>query len=278
MFAPPVLPIKHHKTRQEKTLDHRARRLRTAPPPPLGGLSAGRCRCGAVAWAGSYFAGAGAKKNARHGRPAAAVAAPVEATDMPVLVKAIGTVTPIDSSVIHAQLSGTIFSILFTEGQIVKQGQVIAQVDPRPYRLALASAQATLAKDQATLGAALLDLKRYETLAAQDSVARQTLDTQRATAVGQAQLPAVRGQGRRSHGAAQSAIYGGQGALHRPHRSEGGQRGHLCHRRRHQWHRDDHPHRSHRHHLAGRRPSLPTSTRRRAAARACPSPRWIRMV
>lgn len=142
---------------------------------------------GAVAWAGSYFAGAGAKKNAHRGRPAAAVAtAPVEATDMPVLVKAIGTVTPIDSSVIHAQLSGTIFSVLFTEGQIVKQGQVIAQVDPRPYRLALASAQATLAKDQATLGAALLDLKRYETLASQDSVARQTLDTQRAT-VGQAQ-------------------------------------------------------------------------------------------
>ncbi|WP_241126773.1 efflux RND transporter periplasmic adaptor subunit [Novosphingobium terrae] len=142
---------------------------------------------GAVAWAGSYFAGAGAKKNARSGRPAAAVAtATVEASDMPVLVKAIGTVTPLDSSVIHAQLSGNIFAILFTEGQIVQQGQVIAQVDPRPYRLALASAKATLAKDQATLGAALLDLKRYETLASQDSVARQTLDTQRAT-VGQAQ-------------------------------------------------------------------------------------------
>ncbi|WP_245654086.1 efflux RND transporter periplasmic adaptor subunit [Novosphingobium rosa] len=142
---------------------------------------------GAVAWAGSYFAGAGAKKNARSGRPAAAVAtAPVEAADMPVLVKAIGTVTPLDSSVIHAQLSGNIFAILFTEGQIVQQGQVIAQVDPRPYRLALASAKATLAKDQATLGTAQLDLKRYETLAAQDSVARQTLDTQRAT-VAQAQ-------------------------------------------------------------------------------------------
>ena len=141
----------------------------------------------AVALLGRWFASSGAEKNARTGRPAAAVAtAPVDTADMPVTVKAIGTVTPIDVSVIHTQLSGNVFAVLFKEGQLVRQGQVIAQIDPRPYRLALASSQAALAKDQATLGAALLDLKRYETLASQDSVARQTLDTQRAT-VGQAQ-------------------------------------------------------------------------------------------
>lgn len=141
----------------------------------------------AVALLGRWFASSGAEKNARQGRPATAVAtAPVESTDMPVAVKAIGTVIPIDSSVIHTQLSGNVFAVLFQEGQLVHQGQVIAQIDPRPYRLALASAQATLARDQATLGTALLDLKRYETLASQDSVARQTLDTQRGT-VGQLQ-------------------------------------------------------------------------------------------
>lgn len=141
----------------------------------------------AVALLGRWAANSGAEKNAKRGRPAAAVAvAPVDSADMPVTVKAIGTVTPIDSSVIHTQISGNVFAVLFKEGQLVHQGQVIAQIDPRPYRLALASAKATLAKDEATLGAALLDLKRYETLASQDSVARQTLDTQRAT-VGQDQ-------------------------------------------------------------------------------------------
>ena len=139
----------------------------------------------AVALIGKWFAGAGAQKNARAGRPAAAVAAvPVGLGDMPVEVNAIGTVAPIDSAAVRSQLSGTVFAILFKEGQQVHEGQVIAQIDPRPYRLSLAQAEGTLAKDTAQLNSAKLDLKRYETLASQDSVARQTLDTQRAT-VGQ---------------------------------------------------------------------------------------------
>jgi multidrug efflux system membrane fusion protein len=139
----------------------------------------------AVALIGKWFAGAGAQKNARSGRPAAAVSAvPVGLGDMPVQVNAIGTVTPIDSAAVRSQLSGTVFSIQFTEGQMVREGQVIAQIDPRPYRLSLAQAEGTLAKDMAQLNSAKLDLKRYETLASQDLVARQTLDTQRAT-VGQ---------------------------------------------------------------------------------------------
>ena len=139
----------------------------------------------AVALLGRWYASAGAQKNAKAGRPPAAVAvAKVELGDMPVLVNAIGTVTPIDSATVHSQLSGTVFSLGFTEGQQVREGQVIAQVDPRPYRLAQSQAEATLAKDSAQLGLARLDLKRYETLSSQDSVARQTLETQRAT-VGQ---------------------------------------------------------------------------------------------
>jgi multidrug efflux system membrane fusion protein len=79
-------------------------------------------------------------------------------------------------------LSGTLFSIHFTEGQIVRKGQLLAQIDPRPYRLALAQAQANLMRDIAQLNLAKVDLNRYRTLLAQDSIARQQVDTQAATA------------------------------------------------------------------------------------------------
>ena len=141
----------------------------------------------AVGLVGMWFAKAGAQKNAKAGRPAAAVnVAKAVAEDMPVSVSAIGTVTPVDTATIHTQLAGNVFQILFREGQIVREGQTIAQIDPRPYRLTLAQAEANLARDTAQLNGSLLDLKRYETLATQDSVARQQLDATRAT-VGQLQ-------------------------------------------------------------------------------------------
>lgn len=139
----------------------------------------------AVALVARWLATGGAAKNAKAGRPPAAVAvASVEVGDMPETVNEIGTVTPIDTATVHSQLSGYVMGILFKEGQMVTQGQPIVQVDQRPYDLALAQAQGTLAKDSSTLVSAKLDLKRYQTLSLQDSVARQTLDTQRAT-VGQ---------------------------------------------------------------------------------------------
>ncbi|WP_320076609.1 efflux RND transporter periplasmic adaptor subunit [Novosphingobium ovatum] len=116
------------------------------------------------------------------GRPAAAVGvARVDLADVPVQVAALGTVTPVDSATVRTQLSGNVTAVLFAEGQIVQQGQVIAQIDPRPYRLALAQAQGTLARDMAQLESARADLRRYETLAGQDSIARQQVDTQRAS-------------------------------------------------------------------------------------------------
>lgn len=135
-----------------------------------------------VALIGLYFAKNGDEKNARDKRPSAAVnTAKVELADMPVHLNAIGTVTPIDTATLHTQQSGTVFALPFTEGQIVRQGQVIAQIDPRPYRLSLAQAEGTLAKDQAALISARQDLARYEALGKQDSIARQTLDQQRQT-------------------------------------------------------------------------------------------------
>jgi multidrug efflux system membrane fusion protein len=118
----------------------------------------------------------------RGGRPSATVGtAPVAASDAPITLAAIGTVQPIVSATVRAQLSGNIFTINFTEGQVVAKGQLLAQIDPRPYRLALAQAEANLARDEATLNLSRVDLQRYRTLLSQDSIARQQVDTQLAT-------------------------------------------------------------------------------------------------
>ena len=131
---------------------------------------------------GKWRASAGAVLNAKSGRPPAAVnVAKVTLADMPVTISAVGTVTPIDTATVKAQISGNISAILFQEGQRVANGQVLAQIDPRPFRLTLQSAEANLARDSATLANARRDLDRYQTLATQDSIARQQLDTQIAT-------------------------------------------------------------------------------------------------
>jgi multidrug efflux system membrane fusion protein len=138
----------------------------------------------AAALIARWFA-SGSGKDQQRGRPPAAVAiTKVTSASVPVSLTALGTVTPVVNATVRAQLAGTIFSIGFREGQIVQRGQVIAQIDPRPFRLALAQAQANLARDNATLNAARVDLNRYRTLLSQDSIARQQVDTQAAT-VGQ---------------------------------------------------------------------------------------------
>lgn len=128
---------------------------------------------------------AGGSDTTRTGRPAATVGvAKAVLADMPVRLTAIGTVQPVITATVRTQLAGVLFSLHFTEGQIVTKGQLIAQIDPRPYRLALAQAQANLARDQAQLNLARVDLQRYRVLLAQDSIARQQVETQAAT-VGQ---------------------------------------------------------------------------------------------
>lgn len=117
-----------------------------------------------------------------HGRPPAAVGiAKTAKGDMPITVAALGTVQPIVTATVRPQLSGTLFKLFFRDGQRVRQGEMLAQIDPRPYRLALAQAQANLARDTAQLTAAQVDLSRYATLLKQDSIAAQQVDTQRAT-------------------------------------------------------------------------------------------------
>src|SRR4051794_36598773 len=106
--------------------------------------------------------------------------ASVETADMPVVLNALGTVTPLATVTVKPQISGQLVEVAFKEGQTVKKGDFLAQIDPRPYQVALAQAEGQLAKDRATLRNSEVDLARYRTLLAQNSIARQTVDTQAA--------------------------------------------------------------------------------------------------
>jgi multidrug efflux system membrane fusion protein len=104
--------------------------------------------------------------------------APVERGDMPVALNQLGTVTPLAMVTVKTQINGYLTQVAFREGQMVSKGDFLAQIDPRPYQVALEQAQAQLAKDQALLKNARLDLQRYNTLVSQNSIAKQTRDTQ----------------------------------------------------------------------------------------------------
>jgi multidrug efflux system membrane fusion protein len=112
--------------------------------------------------------------------PVAVAVAQVTPGDIQIRIPALGTVTTLANVTVRTQISGTLQKILFTEGQIVHAGEVIAQIDPRPYEAALETNQGNLRRDQALLADARLDLKRYEGLVKEDSIAEQQLDTQRA--------------------------------------------------------------------------------------------------
>ncbi|HLN07936.1 MAG TPA: biotin/lipoyl-binding protein, partial [Xanthobacteraceae bacterium] len=115
------------------------------------------------------------------GGPMPVGTATVQKGDMPITVAALGTVTPLAMVTVRTQLNGQLVEVGFQEGQMVAKGDFLAQIDPRPYQVALEQAEGQLAKDQAALDNAGVDLKRYQTLVAQNSVARQTRDTQIAT-------------------------------------------------------------------------------------------------
>ncbi len=101
--------------------------------------------------------------------------------DMPIQLSEIGTVTPLATTTVTPRISGNLTELHFTEGQMVKAGDLLAVIDERPYQVALQQAQAQQARDQAALEDAQVLLKRDQTLLAQDSVARQSVDDQAAT-------------------------------------------------------------------------------------------------
>jgi multidrug efflux system membrane fusion protein len=99
-------------------------------------------------------------------------------TDLPISVTALGAAQAWTSDTILAQVSGKLIRVNFAEGTDVKAGQVLAEVDPAPYAAALTQAEGALKRDEAILAGARVDLARYKTLNAQDSIARQTYDDQ----------------------------------------------------------------------------------------------------
>lgn len=124
----------------------------------------------------------------------------VQRGDVRVLVQAIGTMSARSTAVVRAKVSGELLALRFSEGDEVRAGQVLAEIDPRSYQATLAQAEGTLRRDQALLRNAQLDLQRYQELLAKDSIASQQVDTQAAlvrqlegtVAAGQAQVDAAR--------------------------------------------------------------------------------------
>jgi len=98
--------------------------------------------------------------------------------DIRLTLRALGAVTPLATVTVTTQISGYLMSVGFKEGQLVHKGQLLAQIDPRPYEVALDQDKAQLARDEATLKQAQMDLARYQTLSQQQSIARQTYEDQ----------------------------------------------------------------------------------------------------
>jgi membrane fusion protein, multidrug efflux system len=137
---------------------------------------------GAAGAHGRHGRGAGAGGLGQGARPPTTVGvAKATIGAIPITETALGTVTPMATIQVNARVSGQLFKVGFHEGQIVRKGQLLMQIDPRPYQVALQLAEATLAHDQALLADARLDLNRYTVLKAQNSVATQIYDTQVAT-------------------------------------------------------------------------------------------------
>jgi len=143
------------------------------PPLPAEGSGGDRNAAGAR----GDRKGGGARGG---GPPSTVGVATVRHANIPVIIEALGTVTSAAMVTVTPQVSGVITQVLYKEGQIVQKGQVLATLDPKPFEMALAQAAGARERDAAQLEAARVQLTRFQTLLKQDSIARQTVDTQAA--------------------------------------------------------------------------------------------------
>ena len=111
-------------------------------------------------------------------RPVPVVVTPVRTGDLSVYLTALGSVTPLSIVTVKSRVDGQLMKTHFTEGQVVHAGDLLAEIDPRPFQAQLTQAEGQLARDQANLANTRLDLERYQRLAQQEMIARQQLDTQ----------------------------------------------------------------------------------------------------
>jgi membrane fusion protein, multidrug efflux system len=129
-----------------------------------------------VRWVRSSQPAAGARS--QQGGPQSVGAATIGTGTIRVIVNALGTVTPIATVTVQTQIDGQLLEVPFTEGQMVKKGEFLAQIDPRPFQLQQAQFEGQLARDQGILAQAQVDLERYRKLAEQNSIARQQYEDQ----------------------------------------------------------------------------------------------------
>jgi membrane fusion protein, multidrug efflux system len=113
-------------------------------------------------------------------QPVPVIATTVQQHDVPIILTGLGTVTALNTATVHSQITGLLVSVDFKEGQLVKKGDLLAQIDPRTYQAQLDQAEATLAHDQAHLQNAQLNLQRYSDLVKENSIPVQQVDNQRA--------------------------------------------------------------------------------------------------
>lgn len=120
----------------------------------------------------------GTKKAPPAPPPISVAAAPAKRVDFNIYITGLGTVTPLNTVTIRTRVDGQLLEVLFREGQVVERNALLARIDPRPFQAQLLQAEGALARDRQLLANARVDLERYRTLWAQDSIPKQQLDTQ----------------------------------------------------------------------------------------------------
>jgi len=166
-----------------------ARSLRIRDRSILAAALAAVALCGYLGWRHYYggdtgMAAPGVGAAAQTSAAIPVTIAQVKKADFPVYLNGLGAVQPYQTVLIRSRVDGQVIKVAFKQGQMVKTGDLLVQIDPRPYQAALDQAVAKKAQDETTLKNAQLDLARYAALAKQDSVAAQKVDTQQSTVDG----------------------------------------------------------------------------------------------